>query len=74
MAFFPLDCVLRGFPAAAYVQYASPQTLVRLVEHINEKNQGVKSRSLAGSNEKKFSFMNWTDNGGIHYSWMGTSL
>ena len=29
MAFFPLDYVLRGFPAAAYIQYASPQTLVR---------------------------------------------
>ena len=29
MAIFPLDCVLRGFPAAAYVKYASPQTLVR---------------------------------------------
>jgi hypothetical protein len=29
MAFFPLGFVLRGFPAAAYVKYASPQTLVR---------------------------------------------
>jgi hypothetical protein len=29
MAFFPLNSVLRGFPAAAYVKYASPQTLVR---------------------------------------------
>jgi hypothetical protein len=25
MVFFSLDGVLRGFPAAAYVQYASPQ-------------------------------------------------
>jgi hypothetical protein len=29
MAFFRLGGVLRGFPAAAYVKYASPQTLVR---------------------------------------------
>ncbi len=29
MVFFPLNCVLRGFPAAAYIKYASPQTLVR---------------------------------------------
>ena len=29
MVFFPLDGVLRGFPAAAYIKYASPQTLVR---------------------------------------------
>ena len=29
MVFFPLDCVLRGFPAAAHVQCASPQNLVR---------------------------------------------
>jgi hypothetical protein len=29
MAFFPLGGVLRGIPAAAYVKYASPQTLVR---------------------------------------------
>ncbi|MGD9071735.1 MAG: hypothetical protein PVI69_08215, partial [Desulfobacterales bacterium] len=27
--FFSLDCVLRGFPAAAYTKYASPQTLER---------------------------------------------
>ncbi len=25
-SYFPLDCVLRGFPAAAYIKYASPQT------------------------------------------------
>jgi len=50
MAFFPLDCVLRGFPAAAYVQYASPQTLVRLVELINSNTDDVKSRPVAGSN------------------------
>jgi hypothetical protein len=30
MVFFPLDVVLRGFPAAAYIKYASLQTLVRL--------------------------------------------
>jgi hypothetical protein len=29
MAFFPLGGVLRRFPAAAYVKYASSQTLVR---------------------------------------------
>jgi len=29
MTFFPLYCVLREFSAAAYVKYASPQTLVR---------------------------------------------
>ena len=29
MVFFPLGGVLRGFPAAAYITYASPQTLVR---------------------------------------------
>jgi len=29
MAFFPLGRVLRRFPAAAYVKYASPQTFVR---------------------------------------------
>jgi hypothetical protein len=29
MALFPPSGVLRGFPAAAYTQYASPQTLVR---------------------------------------------
>ena len=29
MAFFPLGGVLRRFSAAAYVKYASPQTLVR---------------------------------------------
>jgi len=29
MVFFPLGGVLRGFPAAAYIKYASPQTLVR---------------------------------------------
>ncbi len=29
MVFFTLDSVLRGFPAAAYTEYASPQTLVR---------------------------------------------
>jgi len=28
MVFFPLDGVLRGFPAAAYIKYASLQTLV----------------------------------------------
>ena len=30
MVFFPLGGVLRRFPAAAYAQYASPQTFVRL--------------------------------------------
>jgi hypothetical protein len=29
MAFFPLGGVLRRFPAAAYIKYTSPQTLVR---------------------------------------------
>jgi hypothetical protein len=29
MALFPPNSVLREFPAAAYAQYASPQTLVR---------------------------------------------
>jgi hypothetical protein len=29
MALFPLSCVLRGFPAAAYRKYASPKILVR---------------------------------------------
>jgi hypothetical protein len=29
MAFFPLDGVLRGLTAAAYIKYASPKTLVR---------------------------------------------
>ena len=29
MAFFTLGGVLRRFPAAAYIKYASPQTLVR---------------------------------------------
>jgi hypothetical protein len=28
------------------------KTLVRLAEHINERNQDVKSRRLAGLNEK----------------------
>jgi hypothetical protein len=65
MVFFPLCSVLRGFSAATYNKYVSPQTparhrersgeaggLVRLVEHINAKNQDVKSRRVAGSNEK----------------------
>jgi hypothetical protein len=29
MVFFPLGGVLRGFPAATYNKYVSPQTLVR---------------------------------------------
>jgi hypothetical protein len=29
MAIFPLNGVLRGFPAAAYKKYASPEILVR---------------------------------------------
>jgi hypothetical protein len=29
MALFPPSGVLRGFPAAAYFEYALPQTLVR---------------------------------------------
>jgi len=29
MALFARICVLRGFPAAAYREYASPKTLVR---------------------------------------------
>ena len=29
MVFFALYGVLRGFPAATYTEYASPQTLVR---------------------------------------------
>jgi hypothetical protein len=29
MVFFSLDGVLRGFPAATYIKYASLQTLVR---------------------------------------------
>ena len=29
MALFPPDCGLRGFPAATYGQYDSPQNLVR---------------------------------------------
>jgi len=29
MVFFELYGVLRGFPVAAYTEYASPQTLVR---------------------------------------------
>jgi hypothetical protein len=29
MVFLPPGSVLRGFPAAAYIKYASPQTLVR---------------------------------------------
>jgi hypothetical protein len=65
MVFFPLCGVLRGFSPATYNKYVSPQTparhrersgeaggLVRLVEHINAKNQDVKSRRVAGSNEK----------------------
>jgi hypothetical protein len=52
MVFFPLCGVLRGFSAATYNKYVSPQTLVRLVEHINAKNQDVKSRRVAGPNEK----------------------
>ena len=71
MVFFPLCGVLRGFSAATYNKYVSPQTLVRLVEllnfhknrceiphivagveHINSKIQDVKSRRVAGPNEK----------------------
>jgi hypothetical protein len=84
MVFFPLCGVLRGFSAATYNKYVSPQTparhrersgeaggLVRLVEllnfhknrceiphivawveHINSKNQDVKSRRAALPNEK----------------------
>jgi hypothetical protein len=65
MVFFPLGGVLRGFSAATYNKYVSPQTparhrersgeaggLVRLVEHINAKNQDVKSRRMAGLIEK----------------------
>ena len=29
MVFFPMDFVLRGFPAAPYFVYASPKTLMR---------------------------------------------
>jgi len=29
MVFFPLDGVLRRFPGATYIEYASPQILVR---------------------------------------------
>jgi hypothetical protein len=52
MVFFPPGCVLRGFAVATYRKYVSPQTLVRLDEHIDVKNQDVKSRRMAGPNEK----------------------
>jgi hypothetical protein len=52
MVFFPLCGVLRGFSAATYTKYVSRQTLVRLDEHIDVKNQDVKSRRMAGPNEK----------------------
>ncbi len=63
MALFPMSCVLRGFSAglsrysgATYAMYASTETLVRLVEHINLKNQDVKSRHLAGLIKKTAHF------------------
>jgi len=36
--------------------YASAETLVRLVEHLNVKNKDVKSRHLAGLIEKTAHF------------------
>ena len=52
MALFPISCVLRGFPPSTYYKYASAQILVRLDEHIDVKNQDVKSRRMAGLIEK----------------------
>jgi hypothetical protein len=43
------------------VRLSAPQvkTLVRFVEHIDLKNMEVKSRRLAGLNEKISHFFNW---------------
>ncbi len=51
MAIFPLGCVLRGSTSSTYYKYASLENLVRLVEHLEIKNQDVNSR-LAGPGEK----------------------
>jgi transposase len=58
MVFFSLGGVLRRFPAAAYVKYASPQ---------------IPQSGMALPSEKKFSFMNATRYHAIYLSWMGTN-
>jgi hypothetical protein len=60
MTLFPMSCVLRGLTSSTYISTPRRKPLpaiasrsgeagglVRLVEHINEKNQDVKSRRLA---------------------------
>ncbi len=85
MVFFPLCGVLRGFSAATYNKYVSPQTparhrersgeaggLVRLVELLNFHKNRCEIPPCGGAQRKKSSFMNWKRDSAIHLSWMGT--